>query len=100
MRAAKIDANQPAVVKALRSAGCTVQHLHQVGAGCPDLLVAISGNVFLVEVKDGSKPPSAQKLTPDQVIWHAGWKAEVHVVNSIEGALQVAYFYKTKGNQQ
>lgn len=43
------------------------------------------------------KPPSAQKLTPDQVIWHAEWKAEVHVVNSIEGALDVARIYKTKG---
>lgn len=99
MRAAKIDANQPDVVKALRLAGCTVQHLHQVGAGCPDLLVAVNQHVFLIEVKDGSKIPSAQKLTPDQVIWHAAWKAEVHVVNSIEGALQVAQLYKTKGEK-
>lgn len=97
MRAAKIDANQPAVVKALRAAGVTIQHLHQVGSGCPDILCAIDGQLFLIEIKDGSKPPSAQKLTPDQVIWHAEWKAEVHVVNSIEGALQVAQLYKTKG---
>jgi hypothetical protein len=43
------------------------------------------------------KPASKQKLTPDQVIWHAAWKAEVHVVNSVEGALRVAEIYKTKG---
>lgn len=96
MRAAKIDANQPAIVKALRSVGCTVQHLHQVGSGCPDILCAIDGQLFLIEIKDGSKPPSAQKLTPDQVIWHAEWKAEVHVVNSVERALEVVRVYQLK----
>jgi Holliday junction resolvase len=91
---AKIDANQPEVVKALRKAGCTVQHLHAVGAGCPDLLCALDGQVFLIEVKDGAKVPSAQKLTPDQVTWHAAWAAEVHVVNSVEAALAVVERYK------
>lgn len=94
MRAAKVDANQPEIVKALRKVGVTVQHLHQVGAGCPDLLCAVNNRVFLVEVKDGAKVPSAQKLTPDQVIWHAEWKAEVHIVNSIDGALDVAKKYR------
>lgn len=96
MRAARIDANQPEIVKALRAAGCTVEHLHQVGRGCPDLLCAVGNQVFLIEVKDGAKPPSAQKLTPDQVIWHAEWKADVHVVNSVDGAIQVAAIYKAK----
>jgi len=86
MRAAKIDANQPAVVKVLRSLGVTVQHLHAVGAGCPDLLCAVAGINFLVEVKDGAKPTSAQKLTPDQVEWHTKWNAPVYIINSIEAA--------------
>jgi len=94
--AKKIDANQPEIVKALRRAGCTVEHLHAVGKGCPDLLCAIDGEVFLIEIKDGAKPPSAQKLTDDQIIWHAEWKATVHVVNSIEAALAVADTYRAK----
>lgn len=94
MRAAKIDRNQPEIVKALRKVGVTVQHLHQVGAGCPDLLCAVNNQVFLVEIKDGAKAPSAQKLTPDQSIWHAEWKAEVHIVNSIDAALAVAKKYR------
>lgn len=94
MRAAKIDANQPEIVKALRQAGASVQHLHSVGAGCPDLLCAVAGRTFLVEVKDGSKPLSAQKLTPDQVEWHAGWKSQVHVVNSIDAAIAVVASYR------
>lgn len=94
--ARKIDANQPAIVEALRKAGCTVEHLHAVGNGCPDLLVAIENQVFLIEVKDGSKAPSAQKLTPDQITWHTEWKAAVHVVNSIEGALNVVRQYRAR----
>lgn len=93
---AKIDANQPEIVAALRKAGCTVQHLHAVGKGCPDLLCAIDGQTFLIEVKDGSKPPSAQKLTLDQITWHLEWQAEVHVVNSVAGALALAAMYKQR----
>jgi hypothetical protein len=84
LRAAKIDANQPIIVKALRSAGAAVQHLHAVGAGCPDLLCSIDGRNFLVEVKDGDKPKSAQKLTPDQQKWHIEWRAPVYIVNAVE----------------
>jgi Holliday junction resolvase len=94
--ARKIDANQPEIVKALRAAGCTVEHLHAVGSGCPDLLCAIDNHTFLIEVKDGAKPPSEQKLTPHQIEWHAGWKAPVHIVNSIDGALAVVVIYKQK----
>lgn len=94
--ARKIDANQPAIVAALRKAGCTVEHLHAVGRGCPDLLCAVNDEVFLIEVKDGAKPPSAQKLTADQIIWHQEWKAVVHIVNSVDGALAVAQMYKNR----
>jgi len=92
----KADANQPEIVKALRGAGCTVEHLHAVGKGCPDLLCAIHGHVFLIEVKDGAKVASAQKLTPDQVRWHADWRAEVHIVNSVPAALAVVAIYAAR----
>lgn len=91
---AKADANQPIIVKALRAAGASVQHLHAVGAGCPDLLCAVDGTNFLIEVKDGSKDASAQKLKPTQVVWHAAWKAPVHVVNSVDAAIEVVGKYK------
>lgn len=91
---AKADANQPEIVKALRSAGASVQHLHSVGAGCPDLLCAINGRAFLIEVKDGAKVASKQTLTPAQVEWHASWKSTVHVVNSVDGAVEVVASYR------
>lgn len=89
MRAAKIDANQNEIVDALRKAGCTVQILSNVGKGCPDILVGYEWHNYLLEIKDGNKPPSAQKLTPDQVKWHDSWNGLVYVVNSVESAFDV-----------
>lgn len=90
-RAAKIDANQPAIVKALRSAGARVQSLASVGKGCPDLLVGFGGKNLLLEVKDGAKPPSARKLTPLEVEWHSQWTGfgQVAVVESPEQAVRL-----------
>ena len=45
---------------------------------------------MLMEVKDSSKPPSARKLTPAQVIFHAGWKGAIYVVTSSDEALAAA----------
>jgi Holliday junction resolvase len=84
---AKIDANQTEIVKALRQAGCSVQSLAGVGNGCPDLLVARNGLMWLMEVKDGSKCPSARKLTDDEIAWRQRWNATVHVVEGVEDAL-------------
>jgi hypothetical protein len=85
----KVDANQAEIVAAIRSLGASVQSLASVGSGCPDLLCAISGFCFLVEVKDGSKVQSAQKLTPDQIEWHSKWRAPVYIVNSVAQAVDL-----------
>jgi len=47
-------------------------------------------------VKDGSKPPSAQALTKDQVVWHERWRAKVHIVNSVDAALAVVALYRAR----
>ena len=86
MRVAKVDNNQRAIVAALRAAGATVQLLHTVGRGCPDLLVGYRGINLLVEVKDGRKPASAQRLTGDQRLWHTTWRGQVNVVSSVDRA--------------
>ena len=88
-RASKIDANQTAVVSALRAAGATVQSLAAVGVGVPDLLVGYRNNTLLMEVKDGSKVPSARRLTPDQLEWHSKWLGgALAVVDGPEAALR------------
>ena len=89
-RAARIDANQEQVVSALRAAGATVHSLAGVGVGVPDLLVGYQGKTILFEVKDGYKPPSARRLTEDQLKWHGAWRGgPLAVVDSVDAALRV-----------
>jgi hypothetical protein len=86
-RAAKVDRNQAEIVAALRDIGATVQPLHAVGAGCPDLLVGFRGVNYLIEVKDWQKPPSQRKLNDFQVEWHGGWKGQVAKVETVGAAV-------------
>lgn len=96
-RAAKVDANQAEIVKALRQMGCTVQPLHTVGDGCPDLLVGAFGVTLLVEVKDGSKPPSERRLTPDQQVWHREWTGgPLSIVTDLDGAVRAVNACRAK----
>lgn len=89
-RAAKIDANQQAIVQAMRQAGASVQSLAAVGCGCPDLLVGYRGRTALVECKDGDKPPSKQVLTEDQLKWHGAWRGDtLAVICDVDSALRL-----------
>jgi len=83
-RASSVDENQSRIVRAFRQFGCSVQPLHAVGNGVPDLLCAFGGINFLVEVKDGAKTPSKRKLTPDQETWHREWNATVFVAEDTD----------------
>ena len=88
-RAAKIDANQPEVVAGLRKIGAVVTPLHRVGEGVSDLLVSFRQRWLVMEVKDGSLPPSRRELTTDQKRWIAAQRAPVYVVNSPQDAIDI-----------
>ena len=84
-RAAKVDVNQPALVAAIRDLGWTVQHLHSLGQGCPDILVGAKGKNYLFEIKN---PEYDGKLTGDEQDWHDAWRGQVDVVETIEDILE------------
>lgn len=84
MRRAKTDTNQTEIVLALRSVGASVQCLHIIGKGCPDLLVGYRGQNFLLEVKRGKA-----KLTGDEPAWHEDWQGQVAIVYNVADALSV-----------
>ena len=88
-RAAKVDANQTDITQAIRQMGATVLHTHQLGQGAPDLAVGWRGVNLLIEIKDGSKPPSKRKLTPDEQEWHDNWRGQVAIVESVEDAVRL-----------
>ena len=87
-RAAAVDRNQSEIVLMLRKVGCTVQLLHRVGQGCPDLLVGYRGVNYAYEVKDGLLPLSQRKLTPAEAAWHETWRGQVVTVSSVREALE------------
>lgn len=88
-RAANVDANQPAVMEALRRAGITVQPLHTVGKGCPDLLCGFRGVNVLVEVKRGDKTESRKQLNSMQTNWHSAWAGQCAVAETAEDAIRI-----------
>lgn len=85
-RAAKIDANHAMIVGGLRACGAKVLSLAAIGNGCPDLLIHHRGRFQLLEIKDGDKSPSRQRLTLDQERFHRDWP--VSVVTSVEQAIE------------
>ena len=86
--AAKVDANHAEIVAALRAVGAQVQSLAMIGAGCPDLLVLYRGTLVLMEVKDGSLPPSHRRLTPLEAQFFTQWSdGPVYLVESVDDAL-------------
>lgn len=80
----RTDANQSEIVKAYRDLGFSVFSCAPMGKGFPDLVVGKYGITDLVEVKDGSKPPSGRKLTPDQVVFFNNWAGSCRVVKNID----------------
>lgn len=84
MRAAKIDANQPEIVEALRKCGVSVQSLASIGNGCPDLVAADDERTWLIEVK-GPKG----ELTEHQIEWFANWRGTVHIVRTVDDVLKL-----------
>lgn len=107
----KVDANQSALVKVLRKAGATVTSTHEVGRGFPDLVAGVRGLTLvgdfdraevlrrlegvegltvhpgaslLVEVKN---PSYKSTMTPAERHWHARWRGQKAVVQTMRDAL-------------
>jgi hypothetical protein len=84
-RAGRVDENQGRVVAALRALGASVAITSGAGNGLPDLLVGFHHETFLLELKDGDKPPSAKKLTPAEQHFVEHWKGRpVKIIESPE----------------
>lgn len=90
-RIAAVDRNQSEIVAALRKIGATVLITSQL-KNAFDILVGYSGELFIVEIKDGEKPPSAKKLTEGELKCKQNFnRAGVlyHVVESVDEAIKL-----------
>ena len=79
----RADGNQKAITAALRKVGASVQCLHTIGKGCPDILVGWHGVNFLFEIKQ-----PGGKLTPDESKFFETWAGQVDIIFSAEEAIQ------------
>lgn len=89
MRAKRVDDNQKQIVRQLRQLGISVQHLHTIGQGCPDLLLGYRNRNFLVELKDAKKALSAKKLTDDEETFFNTWRGQVNKCETIDEIIKV-----------
>ena len=81
--AARVDANQADIVKALRALGATVYVLKLP----VDLLVGINGRTALVEVKDPNSAYGRRGLNPNQQAFATTWNGgTLALVDSVEAA--------------
>jgi hypothetical protein len=87
-RAARRDANHQEIGDYLRGLGWSVLDLADAGDGVPDYAVSLGTFSALVEVKDGSKPPSARKLTEKEQKVKDGWQGAYIIALDPEDALQ------------
>ena len=93
MRAKRVDKNHAEIVKLFRDCGCSVCDLSAVGGGVPDILIGMPGDNILIEIKDGSKPPSKQRLNNKQKQWHMEWPGPCFVVHNVDEALSIMRAY-------
>ncbi len=93
----KVDANQSEIVDTFRKLGCSVKCTHTLAEGFPDLVVGISGETAIVEVKDGAKPPSARKLTIDEILFQDTWRGSpVKIIETVDDVIRFVDFIRRR----
>lgn len=85
----KVDANQKLIVSLLRTMGCSVAVTSSLGRGFPDLVVGYRNKNYLIELKDGFKPPSQRRLTPDEINFHSLWRGQIVVCKDIDEIIEL-----------
>ena len=87
MRARRTDSNHAEIMAAFRKCGYAVHDTSRLGGGFPDLVVHRE-TILLVEVKDGRKPPSARKLTDNELEF--SYRFPVQIVASVDDVIALA----------
>lgn len=83
------DANHNEIKAVFDQAGFSTWDTYQLGKGFPDIIVAKHQKTALIEIKDGSAVPSARKLTMDEIGFHAKWRGLIHVISTVDEAVNL-----------
>ena len=86
----RTDRNHSEIINAIRKIpNISVFSTHEVGKGFPDIVIGYKGINYLIEIKDGNKPPSARKLTDAELQFHSNWKGQIKIVNNLDEVLNL-----------
>lgn len=80
---ARKDANHAEIEDLLRSLGFKTKDVSPMKEFV-DIVAKLHGVIVLIEVKDGSKPPSKRKLTDDERAFHEYWGDDIRVIETRE----------------
>ena len=94
-RAARTDANHQEISVAFERIGWSVLDIHQI-PNSADILVGKWLHCIVIEIKDGSKPPSKRKLTPGEIGFRDRWKGDYRIVTCLQDVLDIDQEYKNK----
>jgi Holliday junction resolvase len=87
-RAAKVDANQTEIVKTFRQLGWYVLIISQL-KNCCDIIVSKNGRTIAIEIKDGAKSKSQQKLSDGELKFKDEWQGEYMLITCIDDILTI-----------
>ena len=93
----RVDANQQELVKVMRRLGCTWRSTHEI-PGALDGIIGVAGIDQRIEIKDGSKVPSARKLTTAEAEEIDMWRGRKPVIiESVEQLVELVNKLRKEG---
>jgi len=99
-RVPKRDANHGEIVRTFEQMGCTVLDVSSLPGEALDLLVGCCGIDARIEIKDGSRIPSEQRLTDSETDTFNTWRGRAPVVvSSVDDAMRVVYLLRAEGRR-
>ena len=89
------DANHKEISNTFVRLGWSVLDIHQI-PNSADILVGKWNHSIVIEIKDGSKPPSKRKLTPGEIRFRDRWRGDYRIVTCQQDVLDIDQEYKNK----
>lgn len=84
----RVDSNHAEIIDMFRQLGYSARSTAIIGKGFPDAALGKFGFNFLIEIKDGAKPPSARKLSDDEDLFWKDWRGNIYLIESLEDVLE------------
>lgn len=81
---AKVDLNQPEIVKELREKNYTVTHVHEL-KNFVDIIVGHKGINYLFEIKTNK----SKKLTPGEKVFFENWNGQANIIYCAQDAIDI-----------